>query len=72
LAATNAQDIRNQFVAATATGSGTFTAFINPDGFGIALFQDGEQAYVLAGEFIATMVVNNGSNIVTLTAPETV
>lgn len=72
LAATNAQDTRTQYPHATATGSGTFTALIEPEGFGLAQFQGGAQAYVIAGESIATMVVNNGSNIVTVTAPSTV
>jgi hypothetical protein len=72
LLANGVPDLRNQFVTATATPSGTFTALIQPNGFSLASFQDGEQAHVIAGESIATVVVNNGSNIVTVTAPSTV
>ncbi len=55
----NTQDVRNQFVQVTADGSGSFKGVvIKPQGFGSILFENGETAYVWAGEIIAIIAAN--------------
>jgi hypothetical protein len=79
----NAQDVRSQTLQVTANGSGSFKpVVITPQGFGSIPFENGETAYVWAGETIAIIAANANvgdyspgpgvSNIVKLTAKTTV
>jgi hypothetical protein len=55
----NAQDVRNQVLQVKADGSGSFKGVvITPQGFGSILFENGETAYVWAGETIAIVAAN--------------